>query len=138
VPSPAAPSIVVRLDDGAARRLSGDGVHRSLAAADGDLNVNLAHLDPGSEIADHVNDDVDVLVVVLSGSGQLRVGETHHDLVPNTLAYLARGDRRSIAAGPQGLTYLSAHRARGPLQVAGAAAPGHDEGGDPPCWAHLV
>lgn len=128
---------VVRLEDTLAAGLTGDGVHRSLAG-DGDLNVNLAHLDAASAIAGHVNDEVDVLVVVLAGTGRLEVGDAHHDLAPSTLAYVTRGERRSIVAGPDGLTYLTVHRARGPLRVAGTARSGHDEGGDPPCWAHLV
>ncbi len=121
--SPALPT-VVRLDRLVAAGLAGDGVHRSLAGdGDRDLNVNLAHLDPGSEITDHINEDVDVLMVVLAGTGQLRIDATDHELVASALAYIARGRRRSIVAGPGGLTYLTAHRSRGPLRVMRGAPP---------------
>lgn len=108
---------VVRLDQVLATGLRGDGVHRSLGGGDGDLNVNLVHLDEGSTIAEHRNREVDVLVVVLDGTGRLRVDEREDDLVANTVAYIARGETRSISAGPGGLTYLTAHRARGQLRV---------------------
>jgi quercetin dioxygenase-like cupin family protein len=110
-------STVIRLDELIAAGLAGDGVHRRLASDDGDLNVNLAHLDAGSTLGEHVNDEVDVVVLVLAGSGRLRIDDADHDVVTSSLAYVARGSRRSIDAGPDGLTYLTAHRARGPLQL---------------------
>ncbi len=115
-----APPIVERLDRLVAG-LAGDGVHRSLASSGGDLNVNLAHLDPGAAIAAHVNDEIDVLFVVLAGNGVLHIDDTAHVLVASTLAYVVRGVRRSIVAGDAGLTYLTAHRARGPLDVTGTS-----------------
>lgn len=112
-------STVIRLDDILAAGPSGDGVHRPLASGDGDLNVNLAHLDPGSRIEAHDNHEVDVLLLVLAGTGKLCVDQIEHELVTSDLAYIDRGSRRSIVAGRDGLTCLTAHRARGPLRVTG-------------------
>jgi quercetin dioxygenase-like cupin family protein len=108
---------VVRLHDILATDLAGNGVHRTLTDGAGDLNVNVVHLDAGSEIADHVTSEVDVLMIVLEGNGLLRIDETDHALVASALAYIASGRQRSIVAGPEGLTYLTAHRARGSLRV---------------------
>lgn len=110
-------SAVVRLDRMLDAGLLGDGVHQSLGSEDADLNVNVVHLDEGSRIAEHVNDEVDVLLIVVDGSGRLRVGGRDAELVPTTVAYLALGESRAISAGPSGLTYVTAHRARGQLRV---------------------
>jgi hypothetical protein len=57
-----------RLDVRALLPLRGDGVHWTLER-DADLNVNLVHLDAGHEVGAHVNDQVDVLVIGLDGTG---------------------------------------------------------------------
>lgn len=99
--------------------VDGDGVQWTLGDA-ADLNANLVHLEPGSGIGEHVNDEVDVLVVVLDGSGTAAVdGSTPATLGPQVLALLPKGSRRRIDAGPDGLRYLSVHRRRGPLRIRG-------------------
>jgi quercetin dioxygenase-like cupin family protein len=109
----------VSLDEISRRDPSGDGVRWSLQGGD-DLNVNLAHLDPGSRVESHINLEVDVVFVVLDGDGRLSVDVTDHELAPHVLALAPRGTERSIGAGPSGLTYLTIHKRRSPLQVAGA------------------
>ena len=52
---------------------AGDGVHWTLEP-DSDLNANLVRLDPAHQMAEHVNDEVDVLLVALAGSGQIVLG----------------------------------------------------------------
>lgn len=125
---------VVALDavvpDGAA----GNGVHWALTD-NPDLNVNLAHLDAGDAVASHVNDAVDVVVVVLDGAGVASVDGKEHDLAPHTLVVVPAGTERSLQAGGAGLTYLTVHRRRGPLTI-GRQPDAADVGGDPPCWAH--
>jgi quercetin dioxygenase-like cupin family protein len=117
----------------------GDGVHWSLTGTD-QLDLNLVHLDPGSSIAEHRNDLVDVVVVVLTGSGRLRLDGDDHPLVPRSVALAARGSHRSIHAGADGLSYLTVHRHRPPLDIARTAADrgSTDEGGEAPCFAHLL
>jgi quercetin dioxygenase-like cupin family protein len=83
----------------------------------GDLDVNLVRLDPGDAILGHVNDEVDVVVFVQSGRGQLAIDGTVHDVRADVLALVPRGSHRSVVAGGGGLTYLSIHRRRGPLAV---------------------
>jgi quercetin dioxygenase-like cupin family protein len=115
------------------RGAEGDGVHWALEAS-GELNVNLVHLDAGHAIGEHVNDEVDVVIVVLTGRGRLTVDGRTTDLTPHVVACVPRASHRIVsAAGGQGLDYLSIHRRRPPLGI----GPTHDEGGDPACWAHL-
>jgi len=77
-----------------------------------DLQANLVRLEPGHEIGAHRNDDVDVLLVVVEGSGELVVDQRSHPLTPATLAHLPRGAVRAIRAGDTALVYLSIHRRR--------------------------
>lgn len=94
--------------------ITGDGVHWTLER-DGDLNVNLVHLDPGHEVGAHVDDSVDVLLVGLEGTGEAEVGGRHHDLGPGVALHVAKGARRLVRAGGLGFTYLTVHqRRRGP------------------------
>jgi len=92
-------------------RAGGDGVHWTLEGPS-ELNANLARLDPGHEMPEHVNDAVDVLLVVLAGRGLLRVGTRAVPLAPPALAHLPKGERRAVQAGPEGLAYLTVHRRR--------------------------
>lgn len=86
----------------------------------GDLDANLVRLDPDGAIGEHVNDDVDVLMIVQSGAGHLHINGTCRDLAADHLALIPRGSVRSISAGPSGITYLSVHRRRSPLSIGGA------------------
>lgn len=84
----------------------------------GDLDANLVRLHPGGIIDTHVNDDVDVLIFVQSGGGELTVDGTGYELRSDVLALVPRGSRRRVVAGPKGVYYLGVHRRRGPLTIA--------------------
>lgn len=84
---------------------------------DGDLDGNLVRLAAGGRIDEHVNAEVDVLMIVRAGTGELTVDGERHVLTPTTLALVPRGTSRSIAAGDAGLAYLSIHRRREGLRV---------------------
>jgi quercetin dioxygenase-like cupin family protein len=90
---------------------TGDGVAWS-AAPEG-LNANLVVLAPGAGIDEHRNDEVDVLVVVVTGALTVTVDGASHPLATGAAALVPRGSARSIAAGDGGTRYLSIHRARG-------------------------
>jgi quercetin dioxygenase-like cupin family protein len=94
----------------------GDGVHWTLEP-DGDLNANLVRLDPGHEVAEHTNVEVDVLVIVLAGDGHAMVDGGRVGLAPQVVLHLPKGRRRSLHAGDDGLSYLTVHRRRGPLVI---------------------
>jgi len=83
----------------------------------GDLDANLVRLAPGARIDEHVNDVVDVLIVVREGVGELTLDGLRHPLKDSTVALIPRHASRSIRAGASGLAYLTVHRAREPLTI---------------------
>jgi quercetin dioxygenase-like cupin family protein len=83
----------------------------------GDLDANLVHLDPGGLIAAHTNDEVDVMILVIAGRGQLCIDSAVHSLRGDVLALVPKGSPREIRAGDQGITYLTVHRRRAPLRI---------------------
>lgn len=104
--------------------VDGDGVHWTLDPP-GELNVNLVHLDAGHAIGEHVNDAVDVVIVVLAGAGRLTTDGRSTALTPQVVAHVPRASRRSLrAADGEGLDYLSIHRRRGPLGIRPAGPAG--------------
>ena len=94
----------------------GSGVVWSLPHG-GELDANIVRLAPGDAIGEHVNDQVDVLVVVWSGSGDLVVDARRVPLETGVITCVERGCSRSIRAGDDGLVYLSTHPRRGPLRI---------------------
>jgi quercetin dioxygenase-like cupin family protein len=83
-----------------------------------DLQANLVWLGRGDRIQPHRNDEVEVLVVVVSGRGELTLDGQVHQLVPMVVAQLPKGTVRAIKAVDGPLAYLSVHRRRsGGLQV---------------------
>jgi quercetin dioxygenase-like cupin family protein len=100
------------------RTASGNGVLWSLVSSR-EQNVNLVRLEPGAEIGEHVNNELEVVLAVLEGSGEVIVNGVGAPLQPSTLAFLSRGARRAIRAGPLPLVYLSMHRRREGLRVRG-------------------
>jgi len=87
-----------------------------------DLDSNIIALDPGAVIDAHAGPDVDVLIHVLAGSGQLVTEVDTLELKGGSLVWLPRRSRRSFAAGPDGLRYLTVHQRRQALTL--TPAPG--------------
>ena len=84
-----------------------------------DLNANLVRFEAGGGVGEHVNDEVDVLFVGVSGSGTVEVDGEEHPLSGGTLVFAPRGARRSVRSASEDFAYLSVHRRRGPLQIGG-------------------
>lgn len=82
-----------------------------------DLDSNIIALPPGATIDAHAGPDVDVLVHVLAGSGQLVTELGTLDLRGGTLLWLPRRSRRQLTAGPDGLRYLTVHQRRQALTL---------------------
>ena len=85
--------------------------------ASADLNATLLSWPPGHEVPEHINADLDVLVVVVAGRVAVVIDGSPHDLQAGSAILVARGVRRRIVAGDSGVRYLSIHRRRGPLQI---------------------
>lgn len=88
-----------------------------------DLDANVIHLQAGSKIDRHAGPDLDVLVHVLQGNGELITEAETLTLEPGSLLWLPRRSRREITAGPQGLTYLTVHPRRPGMTIQDAAPP---------------
>ncbi len=81
------------------------------------LNATLLRWAPGHVVEEHVNDERDVLVVGIDGAGEVVIDEDVRPLGPGIVVVVPRGARRALRASTGGVTYLTAHLARGPLQV---------------------
>ena len=83
----------------------------------GDLNVNLVRFTEGEGVGEHVNDEVDVLLVGVSGFGEVCIDGRSHGLSGGTLIFIPKGARRSTQGISTDFAYLTVHRRRGPLKV---------------------
>lgn len=114
----------------------GRGALWRLAEQGRELDANLVRLPPDAEVGEHQEDTLDVLLVVLAGSGVVVTGETALPLTPTTVTWLPRTSRRAVRAGPEGLAYLTVHRRRPGLTIV-PAPPGtvvrEPGGGEAPC-----
>ena len=116
----------VLADAAAVSASSGDvtGAVWKLQMRERDLDSNIIALPPGAAIGAHTGPDVDVLIYVLAGSGQLG---TELDAQPvalrgGSLIWLPRRSRRQFTAGPDGLRYLTVHQRRQALTLTTAPA----------------
>jgi uncharacterized protein (DUF2249 family)/quercetin dioxygenase-like cupin family protein len=80
-----------------------------------DLDSNIVRLAPGTTIDTHTGPDLDVLLLVLDGTGQLATELGTVDLHAGQLVWLPRRSQRQFSAGPEGLRYLTVHQRRQPL-----------------------
>ncbi|MFD3807820.1 cupin domain-containing protein [Streptomyces sp. NPDC058611] len=109
------------------------GVVWALGDGARDLDANLVRLGPG--IGDHTDTALGVLLVV-SGTGELRTLDAARELVPGSVAWLPAGTVRSVRAGAEGLACATAHRRRPPPAVRAADPVG--DAGDPACLLDRV
>lgn len=83
-----------------------------------DLNVNLLVFAAGEGVAPHINGEVDVLLVGVSGEGEVIVGGEHFPLHPGRVVLAPKGQERATVARSTRFAYLSCHRARKGLMPA--------------------
>jgi len=78
--------------------------------AEGDqLNVNVVKMNAGDQIATHVRESVDVLLIVHSGSGIVAIDGMDHALRTDHVLVVPSGASRSIRATTQ-FVYYSIHQ----------------------------
>src|SRR5688572_21438443 len=75
-----------------------------------DLDVNVVAFPAGSGVAEHVNAEVDVLVVVIAGEGRAQVAGHVHSLAAGVALVIPKGAPRSIHCTAGRLVYLTCHR----------------------------
>ena len=98
------------------------GVIWKLQMRERDLDSNIIALAPGATIDAHAGPDVDVLIHVVAGSGQLTTELGTLALSAGSLTWLPRRSRRQFTAGPSGLRYLTVHQRRQALTLTAAPA----------------
>lgn len=94
-----------------------------------DLNATILAWSPGRGVAEHVNEERDVLVCVIEGSAAVTVDGEEHALAGGDALIVPKGRRRAIVAGPDGVRYLSAHLRRPRLQIGRASGDRPRSGG---------
>ena len=82
-----------------------------------DPNANLVLFGTGQGVGEHVNDEVEVIVLGVSGSGTVTVDREEHALSSEMLVFMPKGARRAPVSIPEGFAYLAVRRRRRPLQV---------------------
>ena len=84
-----------------------------------DLNVNLLLFGTGKGVAEHVNGEVDVLLVGIAGSGAVTVNGTRHILHSGHALVIPKGAHRATESLSESFAYLSCHQRRGGLWPSG-------------------
>ena len=87
--------------------------------ASSELNANLVRFESGGGVGEHVNDEVDVIIVGISGSGFVEVDGEEHPVSNGTMTFVPKEARRSTRSASGDFAYLTVHRRRGPLQIGG-------------------
>ncbi len=82
-----------------------------------DLNTNLVRFGAGRGVGEHVNDEVDVVFVGVSGAGDVIVDGQEHTLDAGKLVFVPKGARRSTRGTSEDFAYLTVHGRRGPLRI---------------------
>ncbi|HEY0072849.1 MAG TPA: cupin domain-containing protein [Abditibacteriaceae bacterium] len=77
-----------------------------------DLDITLLSWAPGKNIAAHVNNEVDVVLIGVSGNGTVTVEDETHPLRQGTLLLIPKGKARAMQCGAEQWSYLSLHRRR--------------------------
>ncbi|MFN8592189.1 MAG: hypothetical protein U0031_12085 [Thermomicrobiales bacterium] len=81
-----------------------------------DLNVNLLVFSAGEGVAEHVNAEVDVLVVGIQGDGIISVEGIPRVLRAQQALLIPRGARRKTQGITERFAYLTCHRRRSGLR----------------------
>lgn len=105
-----------------AHELTASGAAWKLDVPDRQLDANVIRLAAGGEIEMHRGPDLDVLVLVLAGSGTLVSRAGAVALLPGHLVWLPRRSDRSFVAGPDGISYLTVHQRRPLLRITEAVS----------------
>jgi len=93
-----------------ARTADADGIAWSKATDD--LNVNLVVLSAGHAIAEHINSEVDVLLVGVLGNGRITVDGQPTELAANQPLVIPKGTARSITPLGDRFAYVTCHQRR--------------------------
>lgn len=82
-----------------------------------DLDANIIVLPPDDEIAMHVGPKLDVLILVLEGSGALETELNTIRLQQGAVLWLPKKAQRRFIAGSDGLKYFTVHQRKPTLNI---------------------
>jgi quercetin dioxygenase-like cupin family protein len=94
-----------------------------------DLNANLVRFEAGEGVGIHANDEVDVVLVGVLGSGTVMVNGESFALEPGRLVFVPKGCLRATRSASGEFAYLSVHRRRGPVRLTPRGGTGDEIGG---------
>ena len=116
-PDPAVPHILGDFEALTEVLPASRGALWKLAEPGRQLDANLVHLPPGQHVGAHAEPDLDVMLLVVAGDGIL--GTTGHalPLAKGSILWLPHGSSRSLAAGDDGMSYLTVHRRRPGMRI---------------------
>ena len=80
-----------------------------------DLNVNVLVFASGDGVAEHINTEVDVLLVGIAGAGAVTVDGTRHILSAGQALLIPKGANRGILSTSDPFSYLTCHCRRAGL-----------------------
>lgn len=117
------PQVVANTDELAESDQAPDmaGVIWKISVADRDLDSNLIALAPNTEIPAHAGPDLDVMFVVVAGSGQINTEIDAITVQAGDVVWLPERAQREIIAGEHGLRYLTVHKHKTGLRITNAA-----------------
>ncbi|MFE9056807.1 hypothetical protein [Streptomyces mutabilis] len=81
------------------------------------LDANVVRVPAGGRVGTHTEPDLDVLLLVLAGEAALVCADGERPLRVGALTWLPHGSARGVAAGPDGVTYLTVHRRRPGMRI---------------------
>nr|WP_257101842.1 hypothetical protein [Streptomyces sp. alain-838] len=81
------------------------------------LDANVVRVPAGGRVGTHTEPDLDVLLLVLAGEAALVCADGERPLRAGALTWLPHGSARGVAAGPDGVTYLTVHRRRPGMRI---------------------
>ncbi len=75
-----------------------------------DLDATLVRWEEGRGVTAHIGKEVDVVMVVLAGTGIVRVDSESQGAAAGTVIVIPKGSEREVRAGQGGLTYVNVHK----------------------------
>jgi mannose-6-phosphate isomerase-like protein (cupin superfamily) len=108
---------VVAVDAATLERSGPSRAVRSLPHG-GDLDANLVVVEAGESFASDAHSEVDVLLIVVAGSGTIEVDGEVHLLARSRIVHVPKATSRTIEASmAEPLVYVTVHRSRGRLAI---------------------
>ena len=80
-----------------------------------DLNVNLLRFSQEEGVAEHVNSEVDVLILGIAGHGTVTINGAENQLGAGQAVIVPKGAVRAISSTDEFFSYLTCHRRRAGL-----------------------